>query len=125
MLAGSDRASFSACEFCVGFDELAFDGGFEYGGLVALEVGLDAAEVGDGLVESEELTLKAAQEILRAQITELDARLAAEQFADRAKAEITRTEHGLRVVWSDAHESLYPYRGLRAGCRCASCTGGH
>ena len=37
------------------FDEAAFDGGFEDGGFVALEVGLDALEVGDGFVEAGEL----------------------------------------------------------------------
>lgn len=35
--------------------ELAFDGGFEDGGFVAFEVGLDALEVGDGFVEAGEL----------------------------------------------------------------------
>ena len=34
------------------FGELAFDGGFEDGGFVAFEVGLDALEVGDGFVEA-------------------------------------------------------------------------
>jgi putative peptide zinc metalloprotease protein len=48
--------------------------------------------IGDGLIESEESTIKAAQDILRQQITELEARLAAERFVDRAKAEITTTE---------------------------------
>ncbi len=48
--------------------------------------------VGDGLVESEELTIKAAQGILQAQVIELEARLAAERFVDRAKAEITTME---------------------------------
>ena len=32
---------------------------------------------------------------------------------------------GLRVTWTDGHESLYPYADLRALCRCAGCTGGH
>jgi hypothetical protein len=35
--------------------EFAFDGGFEDGGFVAFEVGLDALEVGNGFVEAEEL----------------------------------------------------------------------
>jgi hypothetical protein len=38
-----------------GFDEAAFDGGFEDGGFVAFEVGFDALEVGDGFVEAGEL----------------------------------------------------------------------
>ena len=37
------------------FGQLAFDGGFEDGGFVAFEVGLDALEVGDGFVEAGEL----------------------------------------------------------------------
>ena len=37
------------------FGEFAFDGGFEDGGFVALEVGLDALEIGDGFVEAGEL----------------------------------------------------------------------
>ena len=48
-------AAFAAGEFGFGGDEAAFDGGFEDGGLVALEVGLDALEVGDGFVEAGEL----------------------------------------------------------------------
>jgi DUF971 family protein len=39
--------------------------------------------------------------------------------------EIARVANALRVVWSDRHESLYPYAELRASCRCAGCTGGH
>lgn len=27
----------------------------------------------------------------------------------------------LLIVWQDGHESTYPYRALRAACRCASC----
>ena len=39
--------------------------------------------------------------------------------------DIAKQPAGLRVIWTDAHESFYPYRELRAGCQCASCTGGH
>jgi DUF971 family protein len=39
--------------------------------------------------------------------------------------EIKRQPEGLRVEWSDDHQSLYPYLALRALCRCAGCTGGH
>jgi hypothetical protein len=53
--AGFVAAAFAAGEFGFGFDEAAFDGGFEDGGFVALEVGLDALEVGDGFVEAGEL----------------------------------------------------------------------
>ncbi len=35
--------------------------------------------------------------------------------------EIERCEGFLRVGWSTEHESLYPYRQLRASCSCASC----
>ena len=49
---------------------------------------------GEALVESEEVTLEAELEILRAQVAELEARLAAERFTDRVKAEITTTEIG-------------------------------
>ena len=37
------------------FGQFAFDGGFEDGGFVAFEVGLDALEIGDGFVEAGEL----------------------------------------------------------------------
>ena len=37
--------------------ELAFDGGLEDGGLVALDVGLGALEAGHGLVQAGELRL--------------------------------------------------------------------
>ena len=53
--AGFVPAALAAGEFGFGGDEAAFDGGFEDGGLVALEVGLDALEVGDGFVEAGEL----------------------------------------------------------------------
>ena len=49
---------------------------------------------GEALVESEEPTLKAELEILRARVTELETRLATERFADRVRAEITTTELG-------------------------------
>ena len=49
---------------------------------------------GEALVESEEVTLKAELEILRARVAELEARLATERFTDRVKAEITTTEIG-------------------------------
>ena len=39
--------------------------------------------------------------------------------------DIKRLPEGLRVTWSDGHESVYPYADLRAHCRCAACTGGH
>jgi putative peptide zinc metalloprotease protein len=49
---------------------------------------------GEALVQSEELTLAAELEILRARVAELEARLAAERFTDRVRAEITTTELG-------------------------------
>jgi putative peptide zinc metalloprotease protein len=49
---------------------------------------------GTPLVESEERTVKAELEILLARVAELEARLAAERFTDRVKAEITMTELG-------------------------------
>jgi putative peptide zinc metalloprotease protein len=49
---------------------------------------------GDGLVESEELTLNAGLEYLRAGVAELEARLVSERFTDRVKAEITTIELG-------------------------------
>ena len=39
--------------------------------------------------------------------------------------DIKKLTEGLRVTWTDGHESLYPYADLRALCRCAGCTGGH
>ena len=39
--------------------------------------------------------------------------------------DIKKLPEGLRVTWTDGHESLYPYADLRALCRCAGCTGGH
>ena len=55
LLAGLKAAYLSTCNLGFGFDEAAFDGGFEDGGFVALEVDLDALEVGDGFVEAGEL----------------------------------------------------------------------
>ena len=49
---------------------------------------------GEALVESEEPTLKAELEILRARVAELETRLATERFTDRVRAEITTTELG-------------------------------
>jgi putative peptide zinc metalloprotease protein len=49
---------------------------------------------GEALVESEEPTLKADVEILRARVAELETRLPTERFADRVRAEITATEVG-------------------------------
>jgi putative peptide zinc metalloprotease protein len=47
---------------------------------------------GEALVESEELTLSAELENLRARVAELESKLASERFTDRVKAEITITE---------------------------------
>jgi hypothetical protein len=52
---GLVAAAFAAGEFGFGRDEAAFDGGFEDGSLVTLEVGLDALQVRDGFVEAGEL----------------------------------------------------------------------
>ena len=52
---GFAAAAFAAGEFGFGGDEAAFDGGFEDGGLLALEVCLDTLEASDGLVETGEL----------------------------------------------------------------------
>jgi putative peptide zinc metalloprotease protein len=49
---------------------------------------------GAPLAESEERTVKAELEILLARVAELEARLTAERFTDRVKAEITTTELG-------------------------------
>lgn len=49
---------------------------------------------GTPLLESEERTVNAQLEILSARVAELEARLAAERFTDRVKAEITKTELG-------------------------------
>ena len=50
--------------------------------------------VGDALVESEDLTLRAALDTLQARVAELETTLALERFTDRVKAEITATELG-------------------------------
>ena len=49
---------------------------------------------GQPLVESEEPTLKAEVDVLRARVAELETRLSTERFADRVRAEITATELG-------------------------------
>jgi putative peptide zinc metalloprotease protein len=49
---------------------------------------------GEALVESEEPTINAELENLRARVSELEARLAAERFTDRVSAQITATELG-------------------------------
>jgi putative peptide zinc metalloprotease protein len=49
---------------------------------------------GDPLVESEELTLNAGLENLRARVAELEATLVSVRFSDRVKAEITTIELG-------------------------------
>ena len=51
LFASLVAAAFATGEFGFGFDEATFDGGFEDGGFVALEVGLDALQAGDGFVE--------------------------------------------------------------------------
>ena len=43
------------------FGEFAFDGGFEDGGFVALEIGLNALEVRDGFVEAGESVFRFLQ----------------------------------------------------------------
>jgi DUF971 family protein len=39
--------------------------------------------------------------------------------------DIKRDPEALRVTWSDAHVSVYPFPVLRGLCKCAGCTGGH
>jgi putative peptide zinc metalloprotease protein len=57
---------------------------------------------GAALVESEDLTMNAQLEIALARITELEARLASERFADRVKAKITTTELGhAQAEWAN------------------------
>src|SRR5262245_34767116 len=46
------------------FCEFSFDGGFEDSGFVALEVGLDALEIGDGFVEAGELFFDLRDDLL-------------------------------------------------------------
>ena len=50
-------ATFAAGEFGFGGDEAAFDGGFEDSGAVALQVGLDAPQGGNGGIQPGELLL--------------------------------------------------------------------
>jgi putative peptide zinc metalloprotease protein len=49
-------------------------------------------ETGDAVVESDEPELEAKLEVLRWQVAELESRLAAQEFANRVEAEITRFE---------------------------------
>ena len=49
---------------------------------------------GEALVESEDVTLNAELDILSGRVAELEARLAAERFNDRVRAEFTTTELG-------------------------------
>jgi putative peptide zinc metalloprotease protein len=51
-------------------------------------------KVGEPLVESEDLTLNATLDSLRSRVVELEARLTAERFNDRTRAELTATELG-------------------------------
>jgi putative peptide zinc metalloprotease protein len=51
-------------------------------------------KVGESLVESEDVTLNATLDGLRGRVAELEAKLAAERFNDRTKAELTATELG-------------------------------
>ena len=30
-------------------------------------------------------------------------------------------QHDLKIIWQDGHESVFPARGLRLACPCASC----
>jgi hypothetical protein len=66
--AGFEGAAFAAGEFGFGGDEAAFYGGFEDGGFVAFEVGLDALEVGDGFVEAGELLFEFGDDRSRHQL---------------------------------------------------------
>ena len=35
--------------------------------------------------------------------------------------DVTLSEQGITVKWSDDHEAIYPYRYLRGECPCAGC----
>ena len=37
----------------------------------------------------------------------------------------SRSRAVLEIDWEDAHQSVFPLRGLRAACPCAECRGGH
>ena len=53
-----------------------------------------AVKVGEPLVESEDVTLNATLDGLSGRVAELEAKLAAERFNDRVRAELTATELG-------------------------------
>ncbi len=41
---------------------------------------------------------------------------------EASPTEITRLgSTGIRIIWSDGHQGLYPHVYLRENCRCASC----
>lgn len=41
----------------------------------------------------------------------------------RSPVEVAGEPAGLRIVWEDDHQSVFPTRYLRQRCRCASCAG--
>ena len=76
--------------------------------------------LGDALIESDDPTLNAELEYLRAGVAELESRLASERFTDRAKFEITtieldnartelttKTKHAERLVARSASEGTF------------------
>lgn len=38
---------------------------------------------------------------------------------------VSRKRKVMEVLWGDGHQSVYPFRLLRAACPCAFCRGGH
>ena len=43
-------------------------------------------------------------------------------FSDEKRAvAITVKSNGLSIIWDKEHESMFPFRDLRAECRCAFC----